>query len=59
MLIDNMLFQFICIILDLSRKVLLCLKKFKTKSPSAKAKGLEYQGSPYWIRLELLKEILQ
>jgi len=25
----------------------------KTKSPSAKAKGLELASSPYWKRLEL------
>jgi len=28
------------------------------KSPSAKAKGLEMSGSPYWKALEFLREIL-
>jgi len=31
----------------------------KEKSPSAKAKGLEFASSPYWTRSELLREILQ
>jgi len=40
-------------------KILLFLKNnLKTKKPfSKRPKGLKLSGSPYWTRLELLREI--